>query len=184
MKTKIIEYFEDKIIEIIDDTTYTNNYDFEYFLDIPTPHGISKHGIIIKQNDKIINSAIVFGNGSSTTVHKHSYYINDTVIIVCCGNSLFSLTLPELQLNWKIEIDEATAFGIYKMNDDYIIHGELTINRIDTKGKIIWKKYGSDIFVTMEGQNDFKIGENFIYVKSWDGRKYKFNYNGKDEYTI
>jgi len=69
------------------------------------------------------------------------------------------------------------------MYNDFIIHGELEITRINKNGNIIWQNSGSDIFVTLDGDNDLKIIENNIYVESWDGRKYKFDYNGNDEYN-
>jgi hypothetical protein len=142
----------------------------------------SKHGIIIKNDAKILSSAIILADGASTIIHKNSYYIEENSIIICCGNTLFSLKLFELKLNWKIKIDDATAFGIYKMNNDFIIHGELEITRINKNGEIIWQKSGSDIFVTIDGKSDFKIINNKIHIESWDGRKYKFDYDGKDEY--
>jgi len=141
----------------------------------------SKHGIIIKNDEKILYSAILFGSGGGTTVHKNSYIIEDNFIIICCGDALFSLTLFELKLNWKTKIDDSSVFAIYKMHNDFIIHGELEISRIDKNGNIIWQNSGSDIFVTLDGNNDLKIIEDNIYVESWDGRKYKFDYNGNDE---
>ena len=72
---------------------------------------------------------------SKTEYNKH----DNNSIIICCGNALFSLSLPELKLNWKKEIDSSTAFEIFKMNEDYIIHGELEISRIDKYGNILWQ---------------------------------------------
>jgi hypothetical protein len=187
MDTNIIDFFQDKRIEIINDRTYTynsndnlHNYVVKYFSD-DLDYYTSQHGIFVKNNDQILHSAIVFGKGGLTSVHKNSYCIEDDSIIICCGNTLFSLKLFELTLNWKIKIDDVTAFGIYKMNNDFIVHGELQISRINKDGKIIWQKNGSDIFLTINGQNDFEIIDQKIYVESWDGRKYKFDYNGKDE---
>jgi hypothetical protein len=43
-------------------------------------------------------------------------------------------------------------------------------------------KYGSDIFVTYDESFYFDIIDNNIFTISWDGRKYKFNYDdGEDE---
>ena len=185
-----IEYFQDKIIEIFEDKTYThnsndniNNYLFEYFSKQDEYYS-SKFGIIVKKNDKIISSAVISAHGGYTSLNDSNYIIEDNFIIICCGNTLFSLTLPELKLNWKIEIDEVTAFRIEKMNNDYIIRGELAISRINKEGKIIWQKYGSDIFVTYDESFYFDIVDNNIFTISWDGRKYKFNYDdGEDEYS-
>ena len=136
METVFTEKFNDLNVEIFNDYTYTFNssvnvhkYMFEYsFYDTFIT---SKHGIVVKNNDIIIYSAILLGNGGPTGIHEKAFLIDNNSIIICCGNALFSLTLPELKLNWKKEIDDASAFGIYKMNSDYIIHGELEISRID-----------------------------------------------------
>ncbi|GHU53948.1 hypothetical protein FACS1894200_14420 [Spirochaetia bacterium] len=80
------------------------------------------------------------------------------------------MSLPHLKLLWKIEIDDATV-------DDYIIHGELSISRINSEGNILWKKFSSDVFAT----SDFKIVENNIYAKTSEGTEYKFDYDGKVE---
>ena len=189
-KNYCVEYFQDSIIEIFEDKTYThdsndniNNYLFEYFSKQDEYYS-SKFGIIINNNDKIINSAIIWGHGGYTSLSYGNYIIEDNLIMICCGNTLFSLSLPELKLNWKIEIDEVSAFEITKMNDDYIIRGELAISRISKEGKIIWQKYGSDIFITWDEDFYFDIIDNNIFTISWDGNKYKFNYDdGEDEYN-
>jgi hypothetical protein len=130
-------------------------------------------------NNVLITNAILLGTGGATGIHKNSYYIQNNSIIICVCNFLFCLSIPELKLLWKSEVDWATAFGIYKMQEDFIIHGELEISRINQNGKIIWQHSGSDIFVLENGKECFKIKGDLILAESWDGRKYKFNYNGE-----
>lgn len=178
-----------KTVEIIDDKMYKYNstdnkyrYNHIYFSE-DREYLSSKHGILIWEDNKIVNSAVVLSSGGSTTILNDSYHIDNNFIIICCGNSLFSLSLFDLQLKWKTEIDWVTAFSITKMNDDYIVWGECTISRIDKNGKVIWKKEGSDIFVTLDIERcPFYIHDNYIFAESWDGGKYKFNYDGKDEF--
>ena len=186
-----IEYFQDKTIQIFEDRTYSpksndniNNYSLEYFSKIDGCYN-SRFGIIIKKSDKILNSVIILGDGGYAGPPDNSrYIIEDNFIIICCGNTLFSISLPSFELNWTKEVDFATAFEIYKMNDDYIIRGELTITRIDKNGEIIWQKYGSDIFVTPDSSFYFKIIGNNICTISWDGREYKFDYNNGEDKSI
>jgi hypothetical protein len=115
-----------------------------------------------------------------TVVHEHSCSIDNDKIYVCVGNHAFCLKIPELQLIWKHEIDEATNFGIYPFHTDFIIHGELSITRITKEGIIVWQKYGSDIFTTQEAKDDFYIEDDYIYAQSWDGRNYQFDYDGNE----
>jgi outer membrane protein assembly factor BamB len=191
-----IEHFQNKRIEIFEDKTYEynsnnnlNKYSFEYLSEIIENDGFdnysSKFGIVVKENYKIINSAIILASGGyAGPPGEGRYVIEDNFLIICCGDTLFSISLSELKLNWKVKIDDVTAFDINKMNNDYIIRGELAISRINKDGKIIWQKYGSDIFVRIDDKFYFEIIDNNIFTISWDGRKYKFNYDdGEDEYN-
>ena len=67
MHVNIIEYYRNKTIEIINDSTYVlnskdnlYNYMAKYCLD---DYISSKHGIIIKNNEQILYSAILLGSG-------------------------------------------------------------------------------------------------------------------------
>ena len=44
-----------------------------------------------------------------------------------------------------------TCFGIHFLDEDYVIHGELEITRLDKDGKIVWQYIGRDIWTTPEG---------------------------------
>ena len=50
-----------------------------------------------------------------------------------------------------------TAFEIFKIENGFIIHGELEITRIDNDGKVIWQNGGADIFVSQNGNDDFEV---------------------------
>ena len=185
-----IEYFQDKTIQIFEDRIYNSksndnihHYSFEYFSKIDEYYN-SKFGITIKENDKILNSAIILGAGAYSGPPDNSRYtIEDNFMIICCGNALFSILLPSFGLNWVKEVDPGTAFEIYKMHEDYIVRGEEAITRINKHGEIIWQKYGSDIFVTPDNDFYFKIIGSSIYTISWDGREYQFDYDkGEEEY--
>lgn len=76
---------------------------------------------------------------------------------------------------WKIQGDSATCIGIYKVSDGYIVHGELEISKIDSRGNIIWKRSGRDIFTTLEGIDNFRIENNAIYVTDWQNNTYCFD---------
>lgn len=109
--------------------------------------------------------------------------ISEDNLYICVSNQIFSLSLITFQLNWYKEVDFATAFGIYKLNEDFIIHGELYITRINKKGEIVWQHSGSDIFVSQNPKNfptdNFYIKDNMIFAESWDEGKYCIAYDGK-----
>jgi hypothetical protein len=90
---------------------------------------------------------------------------------VCCGNNIFCLTIPGLDLLWTTKADPAVCFEIYKFEDSYIVHGELEISRLNEDGKVIWKFSGPDIFTTPTGQENFKLESGVIEAISWDGTR-------------
>jgi hypothetical protein len=182
MNIKYLEYF----IEILDDPMYSEksmDNKFHYskvYKSVEDQISVSKHAIFVKNNkDEIISNAIMIGTRGGTGIHDHCYYILESSILICVSNFVFCLSLPELNLIWKLDVDWSSVFGIYKMNEDFITHGEIDISRINIKGKLVWQHSGSDIFVLPGSENSFKIIDNLVICKSWDGREYNFNYEGK-----
>jgi len=89
------------------------------------------------------------------------------------------LTLPELNLLWQTKVDNATCFQVFKLDNDYLTHGELEISRVDNEGKIKWQFGGADIFVTIEGQDEFEFNSDHIMLTDFCKTKYKIDFNGK-----
>lgn len=107
-------------------------------------------------------------------------------LVVCCSNTVFKLSIPELNLEWKTQADFAACFGIYYLDKDYLVHGELEITRLNKYGQIVWQRSGRDIWTTPEGYDDFGVFKNYILATDWRYYRYKFNFNGKllEEYKI
>lgn len=82
-------------------------------------------------------------------------------------------------MKWKTQADEATCFQIYKYQDDYLIHGELQISRLDCNGNIKWEFSGADIFVSIDNEEEFLIKNDGILLTDFTGKKYKINFDGK-----
>lgn len=49
-----------------------------------------------------------------------------------------------------------------------------------SNGNIEWQFYGRDIFVTIDGLDDFRIDGDIIISKDFQGYCYKINLNGKE----
>lgn len=58
--------------------------------------------------------------------------------------------LPDLVLNWQTQCDQATCFQIFKQLNDYIIHGELQVTKLEKNGNKKWEFGGRDIFVNID----------------------------------
>ena len=178
--------FKNLTIEVSDDPTYSYGstdikfkYLKYYFGEGGQEYPVSKHSIKIFENDKEINSCIIIGSAGATGIHKNSALIDNDKLILCCCDTLFCLKLPELNLLWQTKMDKATCFQVLRLDTDYLVHGELEISRVDNEGKIIWQFGGADIFVTIEGQDEFQLHSDHITLTDFCKTKYKIDFNGK-----
>lgn len=178
--------YKNLTIEVTDEPTYKfgstdNNFNYSkhYFGDGATEYPTSKHGIKIYQDDQIIESCIIIGSGGTTGVHQNSSLLDKDRLIICCCDTIFCLTLADLELKWKTQADQATCFQIFKQQDDYIIHGELQVAKLDKDGKIKWEFGGADIFVSIDNEEEFKIENDGILLTDFTKTKYKIDFDGK-----
>ncbi len=136
-------------------------------------------GIKVNNEDGLLKSALLGALGGGTTVHKTSFIPEQDRIVICCSDTIFCLSIPDLSLIWKTKADEATCFEIFEYQEDYIVHGELEISRLGHTGNILWQQGGADIFVSLNGANDdFAVTKEYILATDWDGNKYKFDFDG------
>lgn len=178
--------YKDLKIAVIDEPTYKfgsadNNFNYSkhYFGGGATEYPTSKHGIKIYKEDQIIDSCIIIGSGGATGVYQNSSFIDKDQLLICCCDTIFCLTLSDLELKWKTQADQATCFQIFKQEDDYIIHGELQVVKLDQDGKIKWEFGGADIFVSIDKEEEFKIENDGILLTDFAKVKYKIDFDGK-----
>jgi hypothetical protein len=173
-------------IDVYRDETFTkasadnlHTYDIEHFDEseyiFPTMFGIK-----VFKDDKLVKSAIIGSIGGGTGIHKNSVIYEDTRVLICCSDSIFCLSIPDLSLLWRTQADQACCFEIFKYQNDYIVHGELEISRLDKHGKILWQQSGADIFTTASGEHDFELTKDFIIATDFENKLYKFGYDGKN----
>ncbi|MCT1530526.1 hypothetical protein M3B46_05930 [Sphingobacterium daejeonense] len=177
--------FKDLTIELLDEPNYNvgssdNNFNYSkhYFGDNAIDYCSSKHGIKIYKDFQIIDSCIIIGSGGVTCIHQNSSLIDKEQILVCCGDTIFCVSLSNLELKWKTKADQATCFKILQQREDYIVHGELQISKLDKNGKIRWEFGGEDIFVCIDSDEEFKIENDGILLTDLSKTKYKIDFDG------
>lgn len=138
----------------------------------------SQTAIIVYKHNIKITSAILLGAAGATSVTTDSVLIDNDNLITRCCNTVCSLTLPDLKLNWMTVTDLATCFSIHKYQDTFITHGETSISRLDRDGKILWQHGGADIFVTLYEGAPFEMHHTYIVMRDFNGNKYKIDYSG------
>ncbi|KRD59257.1 hypothetical protein ASE40_13850 [Flavobacterium sp. Root935] len=176
-------------IEVFDDQNYTLNspensfhYQKVYFegkYQEKNFYSTSKHAIVIKKNEAEISSAIICATGGATGIYENSFIIEDKKIWIRVCNTLYCLQIPSLEIVWHKEFDFATNFGIYKLEKDFIIYGEVEIFRITKEGEIVWRFGGRDIWVNLEGKNPFNIESDKIRLIDFESNEYVLDFNGK-----
>jgi hypothetical protein len=178
--------YKDLIIEVLDEPTYKfgssdNNFSYSkhYFGDGAIQYPTSEHGIKIYQDHQIINSCIIIGSGGATGIHQNSSLLDDNQLLICCCDTVFCLALPELELKWKTRADQATCFQIFKLQDDYIIHGEFQVAKLDKNGNKKWEFGGADIFVCIDNEEEFRLENDGILLTDFAKTKYKIDFDGK-----
>ncbi len=155
--------------------------DAKQYLDKLNPYVPLKIGIRAYSDGILVQSAIIGSMGGGRGIHSHSQVIETDRLVVCCADSVFCLSIPDLDLIWQTQADEATCFEIHQIEGGYIVHGELAISRVDRDGILAWQRYGADIFTTPAGKySDFVIEGNVITATDWDGRKYTWDLDGNN----
>jgi len=171
-----INIFDDEAFKE-DSVDHVNHYDFVYFEESKY-RSTSIYGIKVFKNGTLIKSAAIGAIGGGTSIHETSTIIEDGRLLICCSDTIFCLSIPDLALLWRTQADGTTCFEIYKYQDTYIIHGELEISRLDRDGKILWQQGGADIFVTTDDEQSFELTKHFIMAKDFENSVYKFDYDG------
>lgn len=175
-------------IELFDDPgKYTaednrSAYALHYFASGQQEPTGALHGIRLYKNDLEINSCLLIGS-AGTMIHSTSALLDGDCLLVCCGNSVFSLSLPDLELKWQAPVDFVVCFQIFALENDYLVHGETEVSRLSKNGEIIWSFSGCDIFVSIDGETTCAIHENCIELVDWEKNRYTLDFNGKVIYS-
>ncbi len=172
--------YNDQIIEVFNDRADSpNNYSLIYFSGDENDYQVSHHGIRVFENGIEKASCLLIGSGGATGIYENSSLIQDNRLVICCCDTIFCISLPKLQLNWKIKADLATCFQVLPLDEDFIVHGELQISRIDMNGYVKWSFSGHDIFVSMDENSSIELLSDHILLHDFIGTHYMLDFDGK-----
>lgn len=132
----------------------------------------------------VVTKALLNSDGATIQPYEKSYLIYESDLIICIGSEVCSLDITTLDLNWQTTCDTACCFTIQEYFGDYLIHGELDITRLSKAGQIVWQFSGKDIFVNLDGEDEFIVtAEGNIIATDFQGNKYYLDPNGNDSLT-
>lgn len=135
--------------------------------------------ITVFENELKKAAVLLQAAGGATGVSEDSILIIGDQLITRCCNYLFSLSIPDLKLNWLTKADDAACFSLLPYENDLIVHGEISISRIDATGNIVWQFTGSDIFLSLDGNSTFDMYPDFIELTDFNGHRYQVDYYGQ-----
>jgi hypothetical protein len=153
-------------------------FDFEY-LENNSKTAPTIFGIKVLENGVCLKSAVISAEGGETGVHNSALVLEEDRLILCCGNKIFCLSIPDLILLWKTQADDFTCFQVFPYQDSYIVHGEINISRINNDGMILWQYSGEDIFMNMDDEVECELRANYIVASDFNNKVYKIGYDGK-----
>lgn len=148
------------------------------FLNLDDYEPTSKQAIRLYREDELLKHVLLGAAGGGTGVYPNTALLDGDRLVSCCDDTVFCLSVPELNLLWKTKADQATCFCVYQYQQDYIVHGELAISRLDNKGNIIWEESGADIFVVPKGDSSLKFFNDYFIATDFEYSQYKFDYDG------
>lgn len=149
---------------------------------LPTGNYIQKHGIKIFKGDRLYKSTLlIHDEGGTTTIHKTCYLIFEDQLIICIGNYIMCLSIPDLNLKWSVKADTVSCFQLFMRDEFFIVHGELSISKLSYSGELVWQFSGRDIFVLPgeEKESEVTLFEDYIQLIDFEKNLYKIDYNGK-----
>ena len=141
---------------------------YPWEIDLGTGLFGSRHGVLV--NDR---PTVIIGGGFGTTVHSHSALILEDRLLVAVGDHVACFSLQPFELEWSVEVDFATCFGLHfsATHNALISHGEVTISRLSRQGEVLWCEGGRDIFT-----GDFTLAPDFVEAHDFNGERYRFGY--------
>ena len=136
--------------------------------------------VYLYKAEEEIKSVVLTGGGSVSSLWEKSALLDGDRLLIACGNEVFCILLPSLELLWHTQVDMATCFEIVAYQEDYITHGEVEIVRLNKQGEILWQFSGKDIFVSsIERTPAFKTTPQGIDLVDFNYEEYHIDYEGK-----
>ena len=136
--------------------------------------------IYLYKAEEEIKNVVLTAGGSVSSLWEKSALLDGDRLLIACGNDVFCILLPTLELLWHTQVDMATCFEIVPYQDDYITHGEVDISRLNKQGEILWQFSGKDIFVSpIERTPSFTLTPKGIGLIDFNYESYLIDYQGK-----
>ncbi|HEY1045711.1 MAG TPA: hypothetical protein VGF79_04685 [Bacteroidia bacterium] len=127
-----------------------------------------------------VSACLLGATGEATGVSDLTVLMCDECVLVSCADSVFCLSLPDLNLNWKVKADVVTCLGLYQIGSNYLIHGAFEISMLDEEGNCLWNLSSKGIsWDFYNGIEKLSLERDYFKVWDWDKRMFCFNFEGE-----
>jgi len=134
----------------------------------------------IIENGEVFKNILINGLGKFTPVQEHSFLLDQSHLLICCGNKLFGLNFPALTLDWVMQPDPIACHQIVKIPNGFIIHGELWVSKINILGELEWQLEFDDIIGDIiENPSCFLVHNDYIEIHDLSDNLYFINFEGR-----
>lgn len=106
--------------------------------------------------------------------------LEERKLIILQKFDLYAFDLEKQNIENHKDIVDDYNFGIYRIPDGYIIHGELTIKKLDLSFNQLWEFSGRDIFVNINGNKEFEIDGKHIKLCDFQDNCYVLDFDGNE----
>jgi len=105
---------------------------------------------------------------------SQSVMLQEDKLIVSFFRNLVCFNIPDLTVKWNLELDKMPLYEFIQIENDLLIRGELQIFRISLEGEILWRTYGEDIWVNIDGKKEMQLIDDEIVLSDFNDKTYYF----------
>ena len=126
---------------------------------------------------KTISIALI---GDFYSYDKDCAVLEDKILTILQNDAIVQLNINDGTMIKFKEFDcFGCNYGIYRVQNGYIVYGEIEIIMLDFNFNKKWSFSGKDIFVSMSDKKAFELCENSIKLHDFEGNFYEIDFSGK-----
>jgi len=105
--------------------------------------------------------------------------LEDDVLTVMMNEQFFKINILDgTVINYKTLDIFASNFAIFKIDQGYVVYGEIDILFLDENFEKKASFSGRDIFVSISGKNPFTLTKNTVQLYDFEDNFYEVDFNG------
>lgn len=105
--------------------------------------------------------------------------LDDDVLTILQGSTIVQIKIEDGSLLFYKNLDcFGCNFGMYQVQQGYLIYGEIEITMLDFEFHKNWAFSGRDIFASVSGKKPFTLGDHSIKLYDFEDHFYEIDFHG------